>query len=144
MKPPFVVPHGRIEAPQRKHRASSVGGSGFARHLAETGGDAAPAPVSEASETLPLDALLALQAVAEDGGEGARHAGRQHGETLLELLDRLRADLLGGRIAEAHLIELAGRVRARRGTSGDARLEQIINEIELRAEVELAKLTMRR
>jgi hypothetical protein len=144
MKPPFVAPHGRIEVSQRKRRASSVGGSGFARHLAETNADAAPAAVTETCETLPLDALLALQAVGEDGGEGARHTSRRHGETLLDLLDRLRADLLAGRIAEAHLVEIAGLVRARRGASGDARLEQIINEIELRAEVELAKLAMRR
>jgi Class II flagellar assembly regulator len=144
MKPPFVVPHGRIEASQHKRRPASVGGSGFARHLAQASADPAPAAVSEPSETLPLDALLALQAVGEDGDEAARGTGRRRGETLLDLLDRLRAGLLAGRVPAAHLVELAGLVRARRGTSGDARLEQIIDEIELRAEVELAKLAMGR
>ena len=73
-----------------------------------------------------------------------RGAGRRRGETLLDLLDRLRTNLLAGRVPAAHLVELAGLVRARRGTSGDARLEQIIDEIELRAQVELAKLAMGR
>ncbi len=143
MKPPFVVPTGRLEQPPRKPRAATTAGAGFAHHLPQTGSDPAPA-VSETCEPLPLDALLALQAVADDGGEGPRHAGRRHGETLLDRLDRLRADLLAGCVPEARLVELAGLIRARRGTSGDARLEQIINEIELRAEVELAKLAMRR
>lgn len=141
MKPPFVVPNVRIEAPQRKRRASTAGGSGFARHLSEASGELAPPPVTETSETLPLDTLLALQAVGDETGDGARHASQQRGETLLDLLDRLRADLLTGRIAGDRLVELAGLVRARRATSGDPRLEQIIDDIELRAEVELAKLT---
>ena len=144
MKPPIVVPHGRIEAPQRKRRPVPPGGSGFASHLTQADADPAPAAVTETSEALPLDALLALQAVGDDGGEGSRQAGTRRGETLLDLLDRLRADLLAGRVAETRLIQLAGLVRDRRGTTADARLEQIINEIELRAEVELAKLTMRR
>ena len=139
MKPPFVTPHGRIEAPQRKRPAATAGGTSFARHLAQPDADPLPAPVTETGETLPLEALLTLQSVADDTGDGRRQAGKRRGETLLDLLDRLRGDLLADRVPQARLVELAGLLRQRRETSGDAGLEQVIEEIELRAEVELAE-----
>ncbi|MFO1127469.1 MAG: flagellar assembly protein FliX [Rhodospirillales bacterium] len=143
MKSPFIGSVDRLDAPQRKRRSSGAGGTGFARHLVETTPDPAASPVAETTETLPLDALLALQGVGEGLGDG-RQASQRRGATLLDLLDRLRADLLAGRVAESHLVKLAGLVRDRAGASGDARLDQVISEIELRAEVELAKLSMRR
>jgi len=54
-----------------------------------------------------------------------------------------RRALLAGSVPKDRLIQLAQMVRARRDTVSDPRLATILDEIELRAEVELAKLSRR-
>ena len=59
---------------------------------------------------------------------------------ILDKLEELRAALLSGMIPKAKLIELARVLREKRETGLDDELNRILDEIELRAEVELAKL----
>lgn len=91
-----------------------------------------------------LDSLLAMQSVDPDAGGGR---GRQrlirHGEELLDRLEDIRVGLLTGTIPKAHLADLAHMVRAKRDHAADPNLAAILDEIELRAEVELAKLMRR-
>ena len=94
-----------------------------------------------AASTAPLatvDALLALQGEA-DPGERRRRAAKR-GNDLLDSLDRLKAALLSGRVATATLTQLAGQVAQAHEASGDRQLDELIGHIELRAQVELAKL----
>ena len=60
---------------------------------------------------------------------------------MLDQLEDLRRDLLLGAIEKEKLSSLAQRMRAHRRQTDDPRLNEIIDEIELRAEVEIAKLT---
>ncbi|RVU15501.1 flagellar assembly protein FliX [Methylobacterium oryzihabitans] len=85
-----------------------------------------------------LDAILTLQA-QDDPAERRRRAARR-GHDLLDALDRLKAALLGGRVNAADLTAIAARLAERAGATGDPRLDGLIGEIELRAQVELAKL----
>jgi hypothetical protein len=64
----------------------------------------------------------------------------QRGHDLLDGLDRLKAALIGGRVATRDLQVIAGRLAERMAESGDPRLDGLVAEIELRAAVELAKL----
>jgi hypothetical protein len=89
-----------------------------------------------------MDAILALQGEDDPAERRRRHARR--GSDLLDGLDRLKAQLLSGRVAAADLKALAARLAERSSTSGDPRLDDIVGQIELRAEVELAKLAGRR
>jgi hypothetical protein len=66
---------------------------------------------------------------------------RQYGDDLLDRLESLRRDILLGAIPKEKLANLAHALRAQRGQTDDPRLKQIIDEIELRAKVEIAKLT---
>jgi hypothetical protein len=66
---------------------------------------------------------------------------RAHAEDVLDRLEALRAWILVGAMPKDKLVELAQRLRAQRQRSDDPRLNEIIDEIELRAEVEIAKLT---
>ena len=59
---------------------------------------------------------------------------------LLDELDQLRLDLLTGTLPRARLERLAALSAAQRERIDDPRLAQIIEEIELRVAVELAKL----
>ena len=59
---------------------------------------------------------------------------------MLDELEQIRLGLLLGAIPRARLEQLAQMVRARREQLDDAKLIAILDEIELRAAVELAKL----
>ena len=51
------------------------------------------------------------------------------------------AAILVGAVAKDKLVEIAQIMRARRQKVDDPKLQEILDEIELRAEVEIAKLT---
>ncbi|TAN57291.1 MAG: flagellar assembly protein FliX, partial [Rhodospirillales bacterium] len=67
----------------------------------------------------------------------------ERGESILGHLDELRHGLLMGHLPKERLIELAQLVRGKRDQVDDPLLAQVLDEIELRAEVELAKLSPR-
>ncbi|HEV2542129.1 MAG TPA: flagellar assembly protein FliX [Methylobacterium sp.] len=102
---------------------------------------AATAGTSQTGMLTGLDALLTLQ--GQDGAEAQKERRRrsvQRGHDLLDGLDRLKAALIGGRVATRDLQAIAGRLAERMAESGDPRLDGLVAEIELRAAVELAKL----
>lgn len=93
-------------------------------------------PAATVASSASIDALLALQAV-EDPLLKRRKLVRR-GSQLVDALEDLRADLLVGRMSEGRLNQLMavlGQARER----GEAGLDALIDEIELRARVELAK-----
>jgi hypothetical protein len=71
-----------------------------------------------------------------------RSRGRviRRADGLLDQLSDLQADLLAGVVPAARLQALTDMLRAKREGVDDPRLSDLIDEIELRAEVELAKL----
>ena len=85
-----------------------------------------------------VDAILALQ---EMGGplERRRRAVRRAGR-LLDVLDDVKLGLLAGDMSQAKLDALRTAIRDEREGTEDARLEGVLDEIETRAAVELAKL----
>ena len=85
-----------------------------------------------------VDALLTLQEVP-DGSQG-RSKGLARAQDMLAALEDVRRGLLLGAIPRAKLEALARLARTRREVFQDPRLTEILDEIELRAEVELAKL----
>ena len=121
-------------SPRRAGTAGSPSGA-FAKALADG------APAASVGGALPsgaVGAMLALQEVS--GGLEARGRARRRGERLLDRLEEIRQGLLLGAIARDRLDELARMVRAGRERIDDPRLASILDEIELRAAVELAKL----
>lgn len=140
----------RVETRQPIQSAGGVaatrrpeGGGGFSLEAASSPPTNANAPAAAAS-LAGLDAVLLLQAESETPQERRRRSAKR-GQDLLDGLDRLKAALLGGRVAPQELRAIAGRLAERSGSSGDPRLDTIMAEIELRAAVELAKLeTVRR
>jgi hypothetical protein len=81
---------------------------------------------------------MALQGVDDPAGRRARAVRR--GARLLDDLDDLKIGLLDGRLSEGRLGRLMAAVDARRDQTDDAGLEDVLDGIELRARVELAKL----
>lgn len=109
--------------------------------------DASPVCTEAAVASGPavsIEALLTLQTAGNDAEAAVLGRALAHGGDVLDRLERLRVDLLEGAVPMARLTELAQTVRAHRVTTADARLNAILDEIELRAGVELAKLERRR
>lgn len=110
---------------------------GFLKQLDETAGGS-PAAISGSAPVGGVDALLALQ---EIGGEpDSQGQAKQRGADLLDRLDEVRLALLEGRMTADTIRRLADLAATRRGQVRDPRLAEILDEIELRAAVELAKL----
>jgi len=124
---------------RRNERASGARPGEFSRFLDSAQG---PSGVSASAGINSVDALLAAQGV-EASGEEERRQARRHGDDILDRLDELRHGLLAGTLTESQLVQLANIVRARRATIADPKMREIIDEIELRAEVEIAKLATR-
>jgi len=87
-----------------------------------------------------LDALMALQEVGGPLERRRRAVGRA--SKILEALEDLKLDLLDGRLSPDALETLTRSVREQRAMTDDPRLEGVLDEIETRAAVELAKLEM--
>ncbi len=77
-----------------------------------------------------------------DDSTDGRSRGLAHGEQLLDMLDEVRDGLLAGGIPRATLNRLAVAVTRRHDSFADPKLQGVLDEIELRAHVELAKLEM--
>jgi hypothetical protein len=121
---------------KRANRAGAADGKSFA---AEEIADAkTAAALTGTGPIAAVDTILALQSV-EDSTD-SRTRGVNHGEQLLKLLDELRDGLLAGGIPRAILNRLALAIAKRRESFADPKLQTVLDEIDLRARVELAKL----
>ena len=120
-------------------RAPAKRQSGTGNSFSPEAGSDSPhsAETTGASTIQGIDALLVLQEV--DGVEERRARTARHGHSLLDLLEAVRIQLLTGDVSEGRLNELAGLVENRQ-SSGDPVLDSVLEEIELRVKVELAKL----
>ena len=85
-----------------------------------------------------VETILTLQGF-DDGGDG-RSKGMAFGQNLLDMLDQVRDGLLAGAIPRATLSRLATAVSRKQDGFVDPKLQSVLDEIDLRARVELAKL----
>lgn len=85
-----------------------------------------------------LDGLLALQGIEEDPVE-RRKRSVARGKTALDVLDDLKMGLLSGNLDASTVMRLRDAAANLKSSSGDAGLDAVLAEIELRVEVELAK-----
>jgi hypothetical protein len=139
--------YGPTAGPTQSRRAGKTDKSStntFARQLSDTFEATEEAHAAEAPAGMgSIDALLAVQASGDALEREQRQRFVRHAEDLLDKLEEIRHGLLLGSIPKDKLIALAQMVRTRRGEVADPRLAAILDEIELRAEVELAKLSPR-
>lgn len=126
----------RAAGAKRTDKAKAAGDGGFSKLLAT--GEAADG-VQAAAPTHSVDALLAVQEVPVDA-DAAHGRARQRAGTLLDCLEELRDGLLLGAIPKGRLRDLASMVKEKRETVADERLAELLDEIELRVRIELAKL----
>lgn len=129
-------PAGAASTPASRPAARAAGGFALPSAGAASGAGHAGA-TSSASGVTGAAALMALQGV-EDPTERRRRAIRR-GSGLLDRLDELKLALLGGQDGAAALERLARSLREERPEDAEPGLKGVLDQIDLRAAVELAK-----
>ncbi len=122
-------------ASREVRRPTRAAGTGFVKHLGpaqESGG------VSSLAALGTLSPVMGLQEVDDALARAKR--GKNRAQGILDQLEDIRLELLIGGLSKGRLLQLAHMVSARRPDIEDPRLAEILDEIDLRAQVELAKL----
>jgi len=120
----------------RRGPQAPSGDSRFAEALSQDAGTSA-ANASQAVAT--VDNLFLLQEVGEDL-TGRRKAAVKRGDSMLDRLDDIRIALLTGSLPRGQLESLRHLAKERGDMPNDPALQSVLDEIELRVAVELAKL----
>lgn len=123
-----------------KNIKKTSGGESFSSYLNETMAKKTQ-QVGGTSGISVADAIFATQMVGSEEEREIRKKLIKRGYSLLEKLEEIRDALLLGYMSRDKLIETARMVREHQAESSDPKLQEIMAEIELRVEVELAKLT---
>lgn len=129
---------GRLDRSRAAAKARSAPGTEASGFSLATGDAPQTVAVHSTAPLTALDSILALQSVG-DAASG-RSKGLARGHHLLAMLDEVRDGLLSGTMSRATLHRLAGALSARSEYFSDPELQPVLDEIELRAQVELAKL----
>lgn len=127
----------QIDSTPARRAARRDGPTTSAFQLDGAASDKPVAGIAQSSPVAAVDALLTLQAVPE-AGDGRKRALKRASH-MLDLLEDIRIGLLEGLIPRVKLQSLLRVVQLRREDVGDPRLNGVLDEVELRARVELAK-----
>jgi hypothetical protein len=119
---------------KRTAKAGPGGGTSFAKELDESPESAATGNVSS---TNSISGILNVQEVDDATAHASK--GKQRASDILDKLDDLRMGLLSGGLSRDKLLQLSRMVNARKAQVSDPKLMSILDEIDLRAQVELAK-----
>jgi hypothetical protein len=112
---------------------SMVSGGGETVNTAQTGLSAGIASV---------DVLLAAQAIEDSTQKSTKQRMKGRASDILDKLNDLKVAMMSGGITLGHMVSIADVVATHREAITDPELTSILDEIDLRAHVELAKLNM--
>lgn len=122
---------------KRTGKATGASGSNFSKHLDETSESGAAHNVAGPNA---VSAILGIQEVDDALDHASK--GKIRAEDILDRLEDLRLELLAGAVSRDKLLQLTHIVNTRKAQVTDPRLASILDEIDLRAQVELAKYTL--
>tara|TARA_R110001592_G_scaffold27763_13_gene102748 strand:- start:35102 stop:35545 length:444 start_codon:yes stop_codon:yes gene_type:complete len=105
-----------------------------------TGGTAQATGASATQSIAQLDVLLAVQEVEDPTQKAAKKKAHMRADTILENLEQIRIKMLCGELTVGHMIDVADVVASHRDKIDDPKLTSVMDEIDLRAQVELAKM----
>jgi hypothetical protein len=138
----------KIEGPNKTNKTNGAAKSGGVsstdaaafRGLMAMDDTADAAPAAATRQIAALDVLLAVQGAEDPGAKAARKRMTARANDILETLEGLRVGLLTGTLTVGHMIDVADVVATHRDRIHDPALTAVMDEIDLRAQVEIAKL----
>jgi MoaA/NifB/PqqE/SkfB family radical SAM enzyme len=95
-------------------------------------------PVTSTNRISSVDAVVGMQEITDDTKD--ERGAKNRANLILDKLEDIRMGLLLGEIPKSNLEELSKVLKVARENSVDSKLLEIIDDIELRAKIELAKL----
>lgn len=123
---------------EAKRRASGTGSTQFSDMLDALDDAGVPDAVVTSTPIASTGMFLGLQEISEE--EVQRKRAYKHGKSTLDALEHMRDGLLMGTLNMTTIRQLETLVKAERADTIDPGLRAILDEIELRAAVEIAKL----
>lgn len=96
--------------------------------------------VNTTSSVTTAGAIFAAQMIDDDEERQIRKKLVKKANTLLDNLEEIRQEIIFGEVSKEKLIEISRLVKQKEVDTSDEKLRDILAEIELRVEVELAKL----
>ena len=124
----------RVATPSASRRTA---GGGFS--VAQEEAPQSPAAAAALRTVGGIDALMALQ--GQDDRTQRRRRAVQRGRIALDSLDQLKVEVLSGTLGPSTLQRLKAATADLMDNTGDAGLDNVLAEISLRLEVEIAKMT---
>lgn len=136
----------KVEGPKSTQGAGGIKKSDKAKASDESfgafmAGAAGQAKAATTTQSIAMvDTLLAVQAAEDPTARAARKRARERSLTVLDELEKVRMAMLSGTLTVGHMIDIADVVASHRDRVSDPRLTAVMDEIDLRAQVELAKM----
>ncbi len=124
----------------QKKRKKISDNSPFSELLSGVDAATEVAAVSDVAPIASVESMLAIQEVSDD--ELTRRKAVREGFDALEALEEWRHALLMGSLSESQIRHIHQTVHAQKSRCTDPELQAVLDDIELRTAVELAKLEM--
>ncbi len=127
----------------RTGKSSSSDRASFASHLSASMGSDASDEANNVAGASGISGILGIQAAAEATERENRKKALEYGDDILADLDDLRLGLVTGQYSLQQLERLSQNLQNRRDNIDDQKLIDILDEIDLRAQVEIAKYRLK-
>lgn len=135
----------KIQGPSKTGGASKSGKTSSKGKTDNTFGNMVTNAAQETQNTAAtqsiakVDALLSVQSVESSTERATKRRMRERGDKVLRQLDHLRLGILTGNLTLGQVIDVADVVASHRETIDDPGLTAVLDEIDLRAQIEIAK-----
>ncbi len=133
---------GQTQGPSKTKKSDKAQGSSGSFGSMVAKGPSSAVSAQNTQNIAHVDALLAVQGAEDPTAGASKKRMRQRSMKLLDGLESIRMKMLQGQLTVGDMIDIADVVASHREKIIDPRLTGIMDEIDLRAQVELAKLRM--
>ena len=136
----------KIQGPSKSQGAGKSEKAKKVGKTDNTFGDMVASAAQESAQTAAtqsiakVDALLSVQAAEDPTERAARRRMQERGDRVLRQLDHLRLGILTGNLTIGQVVDVADVVASHREQVSDPKLSAILDEIDLRAQIEIAKM----
>lgn len=127
------------ESVKTKSTKGISSGENFADYL-KSGNINNKTEINTSSSITTTGAIFAAQMIDDEEEKQIKKKLIKKANTLLDNLEEIRQEIIFGAVSKEKLIEISRLVKQRNVDTSDEKLKEILAEIELRVEVELAKL----